>query len=71
MPRAKKTEKFFYYLPRRSGYWKNRILIGVNCSYEGKKEEITLKDLNDFLKEKNIDPSKIKIGKGFSISADV
>lgn len=69
MPRAKKTDKFFFKLPKKNGYWKNKTLIGVNYSYEG-KEEITFEELNNFLKENKIDPSKIKLKKGFLLTAE-
>jgi len=66
MPRPKITDKFFVYNARKSGFCKNKMLIGVNHMYGGKTDNLYLQDLIDFLKEKEIDPSTVKIHGSFS-----
>jgi hypothetical protein len=61
MPRTLRSAKFFFYSPRKKGRDKGKALMGINPLYEGGTENITLKDLNDFLKEKNIDPAKVPL----------
>ena len=69
--RAKKSDKFFVYAPKKSGFWKDKRLLGINSSYEGGTDTITIQDLVDFLKEKGIDPAKIVLPRGFVIYAKV
>ena len=66
MPRATKKDKFFIYTAEKSGNFKNKMLLGVNHFYEGDVENINLQDLLDFIKEKNIDPSRVHISSSFS-----
>lgn len=67
MPRTLKTDKFFMYNAKKSGYWKNKILLGVNHVYVKGNKDVSLQDLFDFLKEKNIDPLRVKLNDSFSI----
>ena len=62
MPHALNTDKFFHYLPRKRGRYKNQILLGVNYKHKG---EINLSDLLDYLKKINVDPSKVKIASDY------
>lgn len=64
MPRTKNTDKFFIYDPKKSGFYKNKRLLGVNFSYKGDKNNINLQDLFDFLKEQGVDLATIKLGPG-------
>lgn len=65
MPLAKRTDKFKILNPQRSGPWKNRAFLAVNCLYNGGTENISIQDLIDYLKEKDIDPSSVKVDKSF------
>lgn len=56
-----KTSKFRIYAPGKSGYYKNKRLLGINIFYEGDKNDIKLQDLLDFLKEENIHPSTVQL----------
>lgn len=71
MPRALKSDKFFMYNARKKGYWKNKILIGVNHLYEGGTNNLSLQDLIDFLKEKNIETSSVPLNSSFSVTVPV
>jgi len=66
MPRPKKTDKFFFYTAKQAGFFKNKRLIGVNYSQEGGPDNLNLQDLIDFVKENDIDPSKVKIHSSFT-----
>ena len=68
---AKKTDKFFIYAAGRSGYYKGKRLMGVNHLYEGGTENLTLQDLIEFLREKNINPSTVVIPSSFMTVAKV
>jgi hypothetical protein len=69
MPRPKKTDKFFFYSPKKSGYSRGKMLVGVNHRYEGGTDNLNLQDLIDFLKENEIDPSNVKVHASFSTYA--
>jgi hypothetical protein len=69
MPRTPKSSKFFLYVPAKSGWRKGEKLLGVNHSYEGGTENLSLQDLIDFLKEKNINASDVKLNSGFMTTA--
>jgi len=71
MPRTLKSSPFYLYAPKKSGYWKNKMLLGVNHGYEGGFENISVTDLVDFLKKNNINPSEVKIGSHFSVQIEV
>ncbi|MCX6760032.1 MAG: hypothetical protein NTW46_01665 [Candidatus Nealsonbacteria bacterium] len=62
---SRKTNKFFIYAPLRRGCLKGTQLLGVNHSYEGGTEKLSMQDLIDFLKEKGINPSKVPLSGGF------
>lgn len=66
MPRPKKTDKFFFYTAKKTGFFKNKRLIGVNHLQEGGSDNLNLQDLIDFVKENDIDPSKVKIHGSFT-----
>jgi hypothetical protein len=68
MPRTTKKDKFFYQAPKKNGA---EILLGVNDLYEGDTKTLTLKDLEEFLKEKNIDSSKVSLPSSFKTTAIV
>jgi hypothetical protein len=70
MPRALNTDKFFHYLPTKSGSYKGQILLGVNHNYKD-KERVTLRDLLDHLKKNNIDPSRVKIPSDYTTTVTV
>ncbi len=69
MPRALKSDKFLIYAPKKSGYWKGKMLIGVNLSHAGEGNELTVQDLLNFLNEKGVDPSAVKIPVTFTTYA--
>ena len=60
MPRTPKTEKFIYYHPRKNGDYKDKILLTVNHSNPN-REDLTLRDLLDYLEKHSIEPSRVKI----------
>ena len=66
MPRPKKTDKFFFYTAKKSGFHKNKKLIGVNHFHEESGNNLNLQDLINFVKENDIDPSKVKIHSSFT-----
>lgn len=53
--------KFFIHAPNRSGEYKGRRLMGINRLYNGDKNNVTVKDMIAFLKEKGIDPSTVPL----------
>lgn len=59
---SRKKDKFFIYAPVRRGRHKGTRLLGVNLQYEGGVENLCVQDLIDFLKEKEINPSKVPLG---------
>lgn len=60
MPRALKSDKFYFFKVR--GYRKGGpSLLGVNNSTGG----ISVQDLLDFLKEKGIEPAKVPLPSSF------
>lgn len=65
MPRALKTDKFYLYAAGRSGYWRDKRLLGVNPTHEGGTEGLTVQDLLDFLKEKGVSPSTVVLPSAF------
>ena len=65
MPRALRSDKFFFYAAKKSGFSKGKILLGVNHLYEGGINNISVQDLIDFLAKNKIDPSKVEIGNSF------
>lgn len=67
MPRAKKTDKFFIYAPKKSGYRKGKKLLGVNHPADG----LTIQDLVEFLKEQGIPLSTVSLPSGFITTAKV
>ena len=67
MPRTLKSSPFFLYAAKKSGYWKNKMLLGINHGYEGGSENISVTDLVDFLKKNNIDPSEVKLENNFMV----
>ena len=71
MASRKKTEKFFIYAAKKSGRNKGKRLLGVNHLYEGGTDSLTLQDLVDFLKEKDIDLSTVKLPESFITVAKV
>ena len=64
MPRALKSDKFFIYAAKKSGYWKGKRMLGVNDSYEG-EARLTVQDLVDFLKDEEIELSKVVLSDSF------
>lgn len=64
-----KKEKFFIYAAKKSGDYKGKRLLGVNHFYEGGTENITLRDLVEFLKEKNIELSTVVLPAAFTAVA--
>ncbi len=64
---ARNKDKFFIYAAKKSGYLKNKRLLGVNHRHAG--AELTLQDLLDFLREKNVDPSSVIIFHNFTTYA--
>jgi hypothetical protein len=69
MPRARKTDKFFLYAAKKSGYWKDKRLLGINYLYTGSVDDLTLQDLLDFLTEKSVSPSAVRLSHTFSTFA--
>lgn len=69
MPRALKTDKFFFYTAKKSGHWKGKIMIGVNGLYEGGINNISIQDLIDFLAKNEINPSNVEINNSFIVYA--
>lgn len=69
MPRSTKKDKFFYLNPAKKGWRKGKILMGINPNYEGDVDNLTVQDLVDFLKEKNIDPVKVSLPSIFMTTA--
>jgi hypothetical protein len=67
----KKAEKFFIYAAKKSGHYKGKRLLGVNHSYEGGADNLTLEDLVEFLKGKNIDLSSVALPSSFTTVAKV
>ena len=65
MPRALRSDKFFVYTAQKSGCFKKKMLLGINSSYKGGAEDISLQDLIDFLEEKKIGISSVKVPAGF------
>lgn len=66
MPRATKKDKFFLYKAHKSGYWKNKMLFGVNHNYEGGDCNLSMQDLIDFMEENQIEPSRVPLNSGFT-----
>jgi hypothetical protein len=60
-----KSTKFRIYAAKKSGRLKNKRLLVCNEFYQG-GDNITLQNLIDFLKEKQINPSSVEIRPGFS-----
>ncbi len=56
MPRPKKSDKFYIIRIKKSGKNKGRGFLCLNFGYKDGVENITLKDLNDYIQEHNIDP---------------
>jgi hypothetical protein len=71
MPRAGKKDPFFIYADPKKGQFKGRRLMGLNHTYEGNQEELTISDLMKFLKENNIDPSSVKLPTSFTTTVKV
>ena len=65
MPRALKSEKFYLHAPGKSGFYRGKRLLGINSSYEGKTDNLTIQDLVDFLKEKEVKLSEVILPSGF------
>lgn len=65
-PRSK-LDKFFIYAAKKSGWTKGRRLLGINYAYVG--GPVSVQDLIDFLKEKNIEASKVQLPSNFSTFA--
>ena len=65
MPRALKTDKFFIGSVQKKGPAKGKIVLSFNCLYNGETDKITLQDLIDFLKEKGVKPSAVKVPNDF------
>ena len=65
MPRATKREMFSILNAKKSGYWKNKMLLSVNGTYEGGTDNLSLQDLLNFLKEKGVDPAKVALHSNF------
>ncbi|MCC7004891.1 hypothetical protein IT397_03170 [Candidatus Nomurabacteria bacterium] len=68
MPRYAK-EKFFIYAPARRGPFKGKRLLGVNDTYEGGTDKITLKDLVEFLSQKGISLDRVTLPAAFTTAA--
>lgn len=66
-----KTDKFYLYAAKKSGYYKGKRLLGVNHSYEGGTENLTLQDLIEFLRERNIYLSAVVLPSSFITVAKV
>lgn len=58
MPRPKRSDKFFYQTLKKRGSNKGLIFFGRNYLHKG---EATLQELLDFMKQKGIDPAKVKL----------
>lgn len=67
MPRALKSDKFFIYAPKRSGYSKGKRLMGVNLTGDKGHKDVNLQDLLDFLKKNEIDPAKVPLPGQFTV----
>jgi len=63
MSHSSDTDKFFLF--KKSPYASKKMLLGINPSYTGDIADITLEDLLNFLKEKNINPSRISLPGNF------
>jgi hypothetical protein len=70
MPR-KKTDKFYLYRVQKSGPYRGRRLLGINQSFEGDTENLTLQDLLQFLEERQIELSTVLLPPGFRTVAKV
>lgn len=71
MAKRKKDNKFYIYAPGKSGYYKGKRLMGVNYAYAGGIENLTVQDLIDFLKEKDVNPANVILPSGFKTSTKV
>jgi hypothetical protein len=63
---SRKNSQFFIYVPAKSGHLKGTRLLGVNHLYKGGTEDLSVADLLAFLKEKQIDPSDVRLPSSFS-----
>lgn len=61
MPRAKKSDKFHIVGVKKKGKDKGKGFLCLNFGYEGGVENITLLDLNDYLKEHTINPKDVPL----------
>lgn len=68
MPRSNKFTKFSLQAARKSGAYKNKMILCVNHCYEGDLDSISLQDLLDFLQERKINLSDVKISAPFFIT---
>lgn len=68
---SKKSDKFYVYAAKKSGFYKGKRLLGVNLSWEGDVNSLTLQDLIEFLNEKNIDLSTVVLPPAFTTFAKV
>lgn len=62
---SQKADKFFIYAPAKRGRNKGKRLLGVNATYEGGTANLTLQDLAEFLKAKNIELSAVVLPLSF------
>ncbi len=66
MPNTRnKTDKFFLYSAPKKGRDKGKALLVTNHVYNGDRSKLNLKDLIEFLKEKNIDPTTVALDKSY------
>jgi len=65
MSHTKKSDKFFVYAPKKTGYFKGKRLLGIKHTYKEGAKNLTLQDLLDFLKEKGIEPAEVNFPDNF------
>jgi hypothetical protein len=62
---TKKADKFFIYAAKKYGHFKGKRLLGIKHTYKEGSENLTLQDLLDFLKDKDIEPSTVEFPDNF------
>jgi hypothetical protein len=66
MANRRRDQNFFIYAPDKHGKYKGTRLLGVNnCRANRSDTELSLQDLLDFLKEKEILPDQVFLSDGF------
>jgi len=66
MANRRKESRFFIYAKEKSGRYKGKRRMGVNHLFVGGTENLTIKDLIDFLEEKDIKPDEVKLPSTFT-----